>query len=126
MNYLLVAVGGALGALSRYQISSWWATYLQAPGWGGTLCVNAVGGFLIGLFMALSHQYGVGWGGWSLLLITGFCGGFTTFSTFSYELFRLLTEGSYLTALLYVTLSVLLALLAVIGGYTLATHFVNN
>lgn len=117
MNYLLVALGGALGALSRYQISTMWTASLEAPAWGATLSINVVGGFLIGLFMALSQHYGASWGGWSLLLITGFCGGFTTFSTFSHELFRLLAEGSYLTALLYLTLSVLLALIAVVAGY---------
>ena len=120
MDYLLVALGGAFGAFSRYGLSSLWSTHITtAPSWSGTLLINVVGGFLIGVFYALSQQEGATWGGWSLLLITGFCGGFTTFSTFGLELFHTLSEGQYLSALLYVLLSVFLTLLAVAGGISI-------
>ncbi len=120
MDYLLVALGGAFGAFSRYGLSSLWSTHITtAPSWSGTLLINVVGGFLIGLFYALSQQEGATWSGWSLLLITGFCGGFTTFSTFGLELFHTLSAGQYLSALLYVLLSVLLTLLAVVGGISI-------
>lgn len=117
MEYLFVALGGAVGAMSRYGLSTLWASHISAaPSWGGTLLVNVVGGFLIGLFYALSQQQGTWWSASSLLLITGFCGGFTTFSTFGLELFHTLSHGQYLSAILYVLLSVLLTLLAVAGG----------
>lgn len=117
MEYLFVALGGAVGAMSRYGLSTLWASHISAaPSWGGTLLVNVVGGFLIGLFYALSQQQGAWWSGCSLLLITGFCGGFTTFSTFGLELFQALSHGQYLSAILYVLLSVLLTLLAVTAG----------
>lgn len=120
MDYLLVALGGAVGAFARYGLATLWASHINvAPSWGGTLLINVAGGFLIGVFYALSQQEGATWGGLSLLLITGFCGGFTTFSTFGLELFHALSAGQYLSALLYVLLSVLLTLLAVVGGISI-------
>ncbi len=110
MQMLYIGLFGALGCLSRYYVSGW--TYALA-GRGlpyGTLVVNILGSFLLGLVMEGSMR--------STLLSTelrmgialGFMGGFTTFSTFSYETIRLLEEGSLLQAGANVLLNVLLCL----------------
>ena len=70
-----------------------------------TLAVNIVGSFIIGLVMALSLERGVLGDEWRILLTTGFCGGFTTMSTFSYETLALLRDGESLLAFWNVTLS---------------------
>jgi CrcB protein len=84
----------------------------------GTLSVNILGCFLIGLVFALSDRGGLSQD-WRLFLATGICGGFTTFSAFSNETLALLRDGQFLYAGLYVTLSVVLGLLATFFGYSL-------
>ena len=76
------------------------------------------GSLLIGALMGLGLS-----GGWALLCIVGFCGGFTTFSTFSLETVTLLRAGSYLPAALYMWSSMVLSIAAVCGGYYLGTKF---
>jgi len=73
---------------------------------------------MIGALMGLGLS-----GGWALLCIVGFCGGFTTFSTFSLETVTLLRAGSYLPAALYMWSSMVLSIAAVCGGYYLGTKF---
>lgn len=116
MNFLYVAIGGAIGAIARYGISILMAHHTSAPSWGSTLLVNIVGSLLIGLFYGYFQKHGLGNSPWNLLLITGFCGGFTTFSSFSLDLFRTLTEGQFLTAFLYPLLSIALSFLALAIG----------
>jgi len=98
MQMVYISVFGALGCLSRYLVSGW---VYQLAGRGlpyGTLAVNVVGSLLLGLIMEgslrstlMSPELRIG-------LTVGFMGGFTTFSTFSYETIRLLEDGSYLQA----------------------------
>ena len=114
-----IALFGALGCLARYWLSGWvyaWAGRLFP--WG-TFAVNLVGAFLIGLIMEFSLR--------SLMLsptlrqalTIGFLGGLTTFSTFSYETFRLLEEGAFITAAINVLASVLVCLVFTwLGIYT--------
>lgn len=98
--YLLVAAGGALGSIGRYAVSG-----LVAAGFGetfpwGTLVVNVVGSFIIGFFGTLTAPDGrlfVG-SGTRQFVMTGLCGGFTTFSSFSLNTLNLLNEGEYLYA----------------------------
>ena len=98
--YLLVAAGGALGSIGRYAVSG-----LVAAGFGetfpwGTLVVNVVGSFVIGFFGTLTAPDGrlfVG-SGTRQFVMTGLCGGFTTFSSFSLNTLNLLNEGEYLYA----------------------------
>jgi CrcB protein len=89
----LVALGGLAGSLCRY----WLAGYVQQSADSdfplGTLAVNLLGSFVIGLVMSLSLDRGVISAESRLLLTTGFCGGFTTMSTFSYETMALLRDG---------------------------------
>ncbi|HVU85164.1 MAG TPA: CrcB family protein, partial [Puia sp.] len=78
--------------------------------------VNITGCFIIGLLYGLSNKYAWFTMEWRLFLITGLCGGYTTFSSFSYESISLFKEGAYTYFLLYTVLSVLLGLLATVAG----------
>ncbi len=104
-----VALGGAIGAVLRY------LTGLALAFPFGTLAVNVVGSFLIGvLWVALADR-----GAWAALLITGVLGGFTTFSAFSLDTLRLVETGRAPMAALYVLASVTLSLGAVALGHLL-------
>lgn len=116
MNFIYVALGGGIGAIARYGIGLILTHHTSAPSWGSTLVVNVVGSLLIGLFYGYFQRHGLENSLWSLLLITGFCGGFTTFSTFSLDLFRTISEGQYLTAILYPMLSIALSFAALALG----------
>ena len=110
-NILLVALGGALGSVVRYLVSRWMKGTLP---WG-TLTVNLVGCLLIGLLMGLMAKGSLS-PEMKLLLVTGFCGGFTTFSTFANESFSMMKGGDVLTMALYVGGSVVVGILAVYVG----------
>lgn len=90
---LLVAVGGSIGAVARYLVSGWAAEHFGANFPYGTLLVNVVGCFIIGLFMALTTEKFIVNPYWRLLVTVGFVGGLTTFSSYSYETFKLLEEA---------------------------------
>ena len=116
---LLVGAGGFAGSALRYLISRLMLPWAVSSGFPfSTLTVNVAGSLLIGALMGLGLS-----GGWALLCIVGFCGGFTTFSTFSLEPVTLLRAGSYLPAALYMWSSMVLSIAAVCGGYYLGTKF---
>ena len=83
----------------------------------GTFCVNILGCFLIGLFYGLFARYSSNSSDWCLLLTTGFCGGFTTFSTFCNESMTMVQNGNWGTMVIYIGGSVLLGILAVLLGH---------
>lgn len=118
---LAVGAGGALGSVARYLVA-----FVMLPGagfWGipaGTLAVNAGGSLLIGLLMRALEGSPLLW-----LLTVGFCGGFTTFSTFSAELVAMLRAGNYPAAGLYTVLSVGICAAAVVAGAALAEAMKN-
>ena len=111
-NLLFVMAGGAIGAALRYLIglSCSRVTWTTMP--MGTLSVNLLGCFLLGVLMALGQKYASFSGAPYLMLTVGVCGAFTTFSTFSADSIRLMDNGQWLTVLLYLTLSI-------IGGFLL-------
>lgn len=113
MNQVIaIAVGGAAGAVARFWVST--ATYaLLGRGFPwGTLAVNVFGSFLMGfLAVWLVERLSLG-PEWRGLLLIGFLGAFTTFSTFSMETLNLLEQGTYLKALVNMVLSVVLCVLA--------------
>ena len=116
-NFLLVAAGGGLGTMVRYGTSLLFQknTFPVA-----TLFINIIGSFAIGIIMALSLKNTAGINEqWKLFLATGICGGFTTFSAFSYENLQLMQAGKCKLAFLYIICSVLLGLLAVFFGFKL-------
>ncbi|RMF45728.1 MAG: fluoride efflux transporter CrcB [Deltaproteobacteria bacterium] len=98
MQLVYITLFGGLGCLSRYLVSGWvYALAGRALPWG-TLAVNVLGSFLLGLLMESGLRTSLLPADIRVGLTTGFMGGFTTFSTFSYETVRLLEEGSYLQA----------------------------
>ena len=120
-NLLLVGTGGFLGAVSRYYLSG---LVLHATGaarfpWA-TLVVNVTGCFAIGLLAGAAETAQLLSPAMRLLLITGFLGGYTTFSAFGYETYFLGREQLWLGALMNVTLQVVLGLAAVVLGHRLA------
>lgn len=113
-NCLAVALGGACGSVLRYLLGLLSFRQYDFP-WI-TLGINGLGAFLIGVVVALSGKYTQMDARWILFLQVGFCGGFTTFSTFSNEALGLLEAGKLFLALVYMILSVVLCLGAVFGA----------
>lgn len=116
---LLVGIGGFFGSIARYLVSKLniaWSLY-DIP--LGTFTVNIVGSLFIGFLMGAFIQTDWMSNNLKLLLAVGFCGGFTTFSSFAAENFTLIQNGHYLTAFIYISLSLILGILAVFTGYIL-------
>ena len=117
---LLVGLGGFVGSIARYLISGattkWFPTSFPI----GTFIVNVTGCLLIGIIYGVSSRVGWMTQEWKLFLATGICGGFTTFSAFAYEGFKLLETSEYWTFAGYTILSVILCLLAVFLGVSLS------
>jgi CrcB protein len=111
-NILLIALGGALGSISRYGCQKWIYYISPHPFPFGTFVVNIAGCFLVGLVLGLSQKGNLMSAEWRLFLATGFCGGFTTFSAYSFETLSLLRNGEITYALVYAFASVMLGLLA--------------
>ena len=115
-NVFLVGVGGFVGSIARYLVAVLFANQMSSVFPFATLAVNIVGCFVIGVLFALSDRGNILSPEWRVLLTTGFCGGFTTFSTFSYESLRLIQDGEYLYVALYVLASVVIGLAATYVG----------
>lgn len=118
MNALYVALGGAVGSLLRYYVGIWVtsATGVRTP---ATVLINVVGSFLIGLFLMLSVQRG--WSSALVILVSvGFLGGFTTFSTFTWQTYEHFRSGEPAAALLNVGISLAAGMLAVWAGAEVA------
>jgi CrcB protein len=104
---IFVGIGGLVGSILRYVLTLFVAKQVPSAFPYGTLTVNLVGCFLIGVIYALSERGGVSSPEWRLFLTAGFCGGFTTFSAFSYESIKLIQDGQILFAAMYVGVSVI-------------------
>lgn len=119
MTLLLIAVGGAVGSVSRYGLGVVVQKSAHAAFPVGTLTVNVLGSLLVGIlakyFMHTQTQPDL-----RAMLIVGFCGGFTTFSTFSLETVALVQGGEWGKAAAYVGASIVLCLAATAIGFTLA------
>jgi CrcB protein len=118
-----IAGFGAIGCLSRFYLSSWAYALLGRGFPYGTFTVNVLGAFFIGLVMEFSLRSALISQNLRIGLTIGFMGGFTTFSTFSYETFKLLEDGQFMVALANVLLSVLVCLLFTWIGIILARQF---
>lgn len=114
---LYVGLGGFVGSVGRYLIAVGLAKLdHQFP--SGTLVANLIGSFLIGFIIASSLRQS---DSWKLLLVSGFCGGFTTFSAFSLENLKLIQDGMFVNAIQYIAMSLIGGLLLVFLGYTFGT-----
>ena len=115
---LFVALGGFFGASLRYLLGKAASSQSVIP--AATLAINIFGSFMIGVLSLFSERHGLSRHSVILMLQAGFCGGFTTFSTFSLETFALISQGKMGHAALYAVLSVLCCLFSVAAGRTLA------
>jgi CrcB protein len=118
-SILLVGIGGFVGSVARYLVAVLLAGQVSSVFPFATLTVNIVGCFVIGILFGLSDRGNILSPEWRILLTTGFCGGFTTFSTFSYESLRLMQDGEYFYLATYVLISVVVGLAATYVGITL-------
>jgi CrcB protein len=116
---ILVAVGGAIGSVLRFYVGQW-ALRLAGPAFPwGTLTVNVVGCFVIGVFTEMIIRRLDASPELRLLLITGFLGGFTTFSAFSLDAVSLFERGAVVSGAVYIVASVGLSMAGVIAGLAL-------
>ena len=120
INYFIIGIGGFAGAVVRYALATW-----IGQQWGrtfplGTFVINVSGSFLIGLLMTLLAEKFLVNPQWRLLLVVGFLGAYTTFSTFEYETGSLLKDSEIMLATLNVLLSVLLGFVALKTGEFIA------
>lgn len=119
-NILVIALGGALGTLSRYSLGLWISNRWNQGFPLHTFLINITGAFLLGFVHILFIERLSVSPLWRLGIGVGFLGAFTTFSTFGYEVFSLLESGNYMTAGLYTLLSIAVGFTGVALGVGLA------
>ncbi len=123
-TFMVIGLGGALGAMLRFAISVWavqrFESFLPTAALLGTLLANAIGALMIGVLFVVITEKGLIAESWRPLLIVGFLGALTTFSTFSLEALGLLQQGEWLTAMVYVLGSVIICLFLTWTGIELA------
>jgi CrcB protein len=120
MRYLLVLVGGGTGALARYVAASAIMTRFGGKFPLGTLVINVTGSFLIGFVMTMLTERFQLDPQWRLLLVVGFLGGYTTFSSFEWETLTAVRDGALWAGILNIVSSVVLGYIAVWLGVVLA------
>lgn len=119
IHFLFVAIGGAGGAVLRYAVQLWVLRWSALPPLLATAFANLSGAFLLGLCWGMAARCPFS-PSVRLLVMTGFCGGYTTFSTFTAEVFTLLQQGSYLAASAYLFVSLFGCLFSFGAGYGFA------
>jgi len=117
VQYLLMGLGGFLGANARFLVSSWAARLLGTNFPYGTFLVNISGSFLLGVTLAVLHDRTLLASPQRHFFAVGFLGAYTTFSTFAYESMQLFQNGSVLLGLLNIVGSIIVGLLAVVCGF---------
>jgi CrcB protein len=121
-KYILVMLGGALGAVSRFVVGTLILKFYSAVFPLGTFLVNVTGSFLVGLLMMLFLNRPAINANWRLFVVTGILGGYTTFSTFEWESFTAFRGGASAVALLNVLLSVALGFAGVWLGVVISNR----
>lgn len=120
LKYLLIGLGGFIGANLRYLVQGWFAQLWGSTFPFGTLVANVTGSFLLALFLALITERVVVAPGWRLFFAVGVMGGYTTFSSFSVETLSFLEQGFWGLGLVNLIANVGLALTAAALGFWLA------
>ena len=123
MHWIAVAIGGALGALARYGISTWVFAISSHKFPYATLAVNVLGSFLMGILFVLVIEKAALPAEMRSLLMVGFLGAFTTFSTFSLDALGLWQNGHLFMALIYILATVILCLIAISSSVWLTRLF---
>jgi len=120
---LIVTAGSGIGGAARYLIQYYAQSKLSFNFPWGTWAINIIGSFIIGLFFALSEESKFISQEARVFLMAGLCGGFTTFSAFTIENYKLIQNGQATTALLYIVSSVVVGILAIYAGIALVKQF---
>jgi fluoride exporter len=116
LKYLMVGLGGCLGSILRFWLGSYVGGRLGSRFPYGTFVINVTGSFLIGMILTILAEKTQWSPNWRYLIPIGFIGGYTTFSTFEYETFRLVEDGQMVTAMLNVVGSVVVGFAGVWAG----------
>lgn len=125
-NYFIVALGASIGGMARYWLSSAVYKFLPASFPYGTLSVNVLGSFIIGFIIFYLEAKEIISPSMKIFLTVGFCGGFTTFSTFALETLNLLRNSEYLLALLNAAGNFFLSLLGVFLALVLSRYLTGE
>lgn len=120
MNVVLVSIGAIAGANLRYVLSRYAAKVLGPIFPYGTLIINVVGSFIVGWFMVWTTERVLADPRWRLLIVVGFCGGFTTFSSYAFETMAYFEQGQWLLMITNFLANNILCLAAVLAGMALA------
>ena len=120
IDVLWISLGAIVGANLRYFVSTWAMNVLSPSLPLGTLIINTTGSFILGYFLVWTSERVLVDPHWRLLVAIGFCGAYTTFSSYSFETLKLIEGGHYSIAIVNFMANNLLALLAVLGGAVLA------
>lgn len=120
MNYLWIAVGAVAGASARYFLSGFIARNFSATFPYGTLLINVTGSLVLGFFLVYSSERVLLDPRWRLLVAIGFCGSYTTFSSYAFESFTLMEQGQWLLMGANIVASNVTCLAAVLAGAALA------
>jgi len=120
VNYLWIALGAVIGASARYLLSSCVARLFSTSFPYGTLLINISGSLILGFFLIYSTERVLLDPRWRLLVAVGFCGSYTTFSSYAFESFALMEQGQWLPMGLNIVVSNVLCLAAVLAGAALA------
>ena len=119
-TFLLISIGAIIGANLRYFVGQSVARIIPSSLPYGTLLINVSGSFILALFLVWTTERVFADPRWRLIIAIGFCGGFTTFSSYAYETFALFENGQWLACVLNVVASNILCLAATVLGAMLA------
>lgn len=119
----MIALGGAVGAMGRYGMSTWVNSLVKTSFPWATFSINLLGSFLMGIVFVVITERVPSLAPYRPLIMVGFLGAFTTFSTFSLEIFSLIHQQAWLSAVSYLLLSCILGVLGVAIGIFLARAF---
>jgi CrcB protein len=120
MNLVLIFIGGGLGSLARFGLARITTNYFPPSFPYGTLAVNAASCFILGMILGISMDKYLVSPNLKLFVAVGFCGGFSTFSTFTNDIFELIRAGQFVYAGLNIALSLLICLVTLVGGMALS------